>query len=86
MSPYFSAVWFDERVRIAPVLAGRSTSHKPRKKGGGFLHGSPIGDSLSHICQINIFSDGISQGEKSVSSCFSSSCALSEQIVMKLHC
>lgn len=64
MSPYFSADWFDERVRIAPVLAERSPSRKPRKKGGGFLHGSPIGDSLSHICQINIFSDGISQGGK----------------------
>lgn len=63
MSPYFSTVWFDERVRIALLLAGRSRRHKPRKKGGGFLHGSPIGDSLLHICQIIIFSDGISQGE-----------------------
>lgn len=63
MSPYFSAVWFDGRVRIVPLLAGRSTSPKARKKGGGFLHGSPIGDSLLHIRQINIFSDGISQGE-----------------------
>lgn len=61
MSLYFSAVSFDERVRIVPLSAGRSTSHiHTKKEEGGILHGSPIGDSLSHICQINIFSDGIS--------------------------
>lgn len=48
---------------MVPLSAGRSTSHIHTKKKGGILHGSPIGDSLSHICQINIFSDGISQRE-----------------------
>lgn len=37
---------------------------------GGILHASPTEEGLLCICQINIFSDGISQREISVSSCF----------------